>query len=148
MAFKQNPHLDLFDVSEFEAELDQLEDSLLLDQSRTKKQKYFDRMARRIQVKYGKTPLEVLMEIAAGQNASINQRIVAATAAMPYVHQKLPTAVEVTGEVEHNHKLAGAKDRLTEALERAIAVVTVDGPAAMGRVIDQTPPDRTDEADQ
>lgn len=45
----------------------------------------------------GITPMQILMSIARDESAGMNQRIEACKVLMPYVHKKMPVAVETVG---------------------------------------------------
>jgi hypothetical protein len=47
----------------------------------------------------GKSPLEILMEIAQRETEDSETRVKAASAAAPYIHRKLPEALELSGDV-------------------------------------------------
>ena len=97
-------------------DFDALENELLYSRPLGAKQRFFETVTRGVKLKYKKTPLEVLMEIATDSNASNGQKIIAASAALPYVHQKMPTMVDLTVESPEHDSTQDARERLRDGL--------------------------------
>lgn len=55
-------------------------------------------------IKDKKTPLDFLLTLMQNAKVPLPFRLDAAKAAAPYVHKRMPQHVEVSGDVNHNHR--------------------------------------------
>lgn len=82
-----------------------------------------------------KTPLEILNEIANQKGVSKSTRVAAAKAAAPYVHQRMPTAIVVTGAMHSitPEQLANLPDnQLNQLLDILSKVIQIPGAPSTG----------------
>lgn len=49
-------------------------------------------------------PLEFLLRVMVNESVPLFLRVQCATAAAPYVHKRMPAAIEVSGDVNHTHR--------------------------------------------